>query len=380
MQTSESCSDAQKIHQRFQPPTNSLHSPSPPSSPTLNPILTLNLQSISQALDLWFQNHGRDLPWRRTTDPYAILVSELMLQQTQVTTVLSRHFYTRWMQQFPDLTSLANADEPSILRAWEGLGYYRRARFLQKIAQIILTDHQGIFPKDPTIIRDLPGIGAYTAGAVLSFAFDQPQALVDGNVARVLSRLTNSTLAIDTSTGQKHLWNTASALLQHASSPRRHNSALIELGQVICRNGTPDCIRCPVKAFCLASNPANLPIKQKKITLTEITERVFFHLHPQKGILLEQETSQRRTGLWKLPLLPAIEPLPPVLHRSRYGITRYKVTLWVHQLTLLKDLQLPAQTRFIPIHELHALPMATPHRKALNNVLASQQFQLQMPA
>lgn len=336
-------------------------------------------QAISQALDRWFQAHGRDLPWRRTTDPYAILVSELMLQQTQVTTVISHGFYTRWMQQFPDLATLANAEETTLLRAWEGLGYYRRARYLQKAAQAILHEHQGVFPRDPAAIRNLPGIGAYTAGAVLSFAFDQPEPLVDGNVARVLSRLTNNATPIDTTAGQKHLWEAAAGLLQHATSPRRHNSALIELGQTICRNGQPECIRCPVKQYCLARDPSSLPVKSRKTILTEVTERVFFFHHPQHGILLEQETSRRRTGLWKLPVLPEdrFDSPSPVLHRSRYGITRYKVTLWVHQLCLPEEFQLPPTQQFISVNELQSLPMATPHRKALNAVLSMGDFQLQ---
>ena len=137
----------------------------------------------------WFKKHGRDYPWRRTRDAYAILVSEVMLQQTQIPTVLDRGYYARWLEQFPNWKTLAKADESSVLKAWEGLGYYRRARNLHKLAQVIVTEHGGSFPEDHATILDLPGVGPYTAGAVASFAFGQAQPNVDGSVARVLSRI-----------------------------------------------------------------------------------------------------------------------------------------------------------------------------------------------
>ncbi|TLD72606.1 A/G-specific adenine glycosylase [Phragmitibacter flavus] len=335
---------------------------------------------IAAALDLWFQQHGKDYPWRQTTDPYAILVSEMMLQQTQITTVLSRGFYARWMERFPDFATLAIADEESVLRTWEGLGYYRRARFLQKLALAIVGQHDGVFPRDLATVRSLPGIGAYTAGAVLSFAFDQAEPIVDGNIARVLSRVNNDPTPIDSTAGQKRLWAAASQLLQHAKSPRRHNSALMELGQTLCRTAQPDCIRCPIKTWCRVENPSQIPVKIKKIVLTEITERVFFHQTPA-GIWLEQEQGNRRTGFWKLPALAETpsKSLPPVLHRSRYGITRYKVTLWVHEKMPDNQDQSTGEGRYISMAELPTLPMATPHRRALNAVLTLQNFSLQDP-
>jgi A/G-specific adenine glycosylase len=351
--------------------------------PTLGSVLLLKTRlpdhapEIATALDVWFQKHGRDYPWRQTTDPYAILVSEMMLQQTQITTVLSRGYYTRWMERFPDLKTLAEAEETSVLRVWEGLGYYRRARFLQKLAQVITTQHQGRFPQDMATVRSLPGVGAYTAGALLSFAFNQPEPIVDGNIARVLSRVNNDPTPIDSTEGQKRLWASATSLLQHARDPRRHNSAVMELGQTLCRTAQPDCIRCPIKSWCRVKDPSLIPAKLKKIVLTEVTERVFFH-QTGAGIWLQQEEGKRRTGLWKLPPLADGEPLPPVLHRSRYGITRYKVTLWVHEKT--PDNQLPAEGRYISMAELPGLPMATPHRRALHAVLKLQNFSLDEPA
>src|SRR4051795_7601157 len=137
-----------------------------------------NPAALALALETWFARDSRDYPWRRTTDPYAILVSEIMLQQTQIATVLDRGYYTRWMARFPNVDALARAAEHEVLRAWEGLGYYRRARFLHQLAKTISTDHSGAFPREVVSIRALPGVGRYTAGAVASFAFDEREPIV----------------------------------------------------------------------------------------------------------------------------------------------------------------------------------------------------------
>ncbi|RYD37330.1 MAG: A/G-specific adenine glycosylase, partial [Verrucomicrobiaceae bacterium] len=144
--------------------------------------------AFREALAVWFSENGRDYPWRRTREPYAILVSEVMLQQTQIATVLGRGFYTRFLDSFPDAGSLARADDAAILKAWEGLGYYRRVRMLRETARAVITDHGGRFPDGIAQLMALPGVGRYTAGALRSFAFDLPAAVVDGNVSRVLSR------------------------------------------------------------------------------------------------------------------------------------------------------------------------------------------------
>jgi A/G-specific adenine glycosylase len=328
--------------------------------------------TIAAALESWFETHARDYPWRRTTDPYAILVSEMMLQQTQIATVLGRGYYARWMERFPDLRTLADASEPEVLRIWEGLGYYRRARFLHQLAKTIIADHDGVFPRDVETIRALPGIGRYTAGAIASFAFDAREPIVDGNVARVLSRIANDPTPVDSTAGQAKLWEHAAFLVKAAKSPRILNSALMELGQRLCRTGTPACAECPVKPHCLAEDPATLPIKSKQTTITEVTERVFFH-RTDAGILLQQETGPRRTGLWKLPALPDMPKPPPVLHKAHYTITRYRVTLWVHEAPaakLMKAVMGNESSRFISDDELAHLPMPSPYRKALNAVRA----------
>ncbi len=152
----------------------------------------------------WYRQNARDLPWRRTADPYAILVSEFMLQQTQVATVIP--YYDEWLRRFPDFATLAAASENDVLHAWQGLGYYARARYLHAAAQFVMQNFGGELPADTAKIAQLPGVGRYTAGAIASFAFDLPEPIVDANIARVLARLTNYKIPIDTSAGRAHLW------------------------------------------------------------------------------------------------------------------------------------------------------------------------------
>ncbi len=329
-------------------------------------------KTFANSLAEWFVHGGRDYPWRRTTDPYAILVSEVMLQQTQIATVLDRGYYTNWMALFPDFATLAKATEAEVLKAWEGLGYYRRARNLQKLAQTILRDHGGRFPRDMATILKLPGIGPYTAGAVASFAFDERQPLVDGNVARVLTRLLDDDTPIDSTAGIRLLWAHADTLVKAATSARIHNSALMELGQTICKPANPSCSLCPVNAFCLTTRATELPVKSKSVAITEITERVLFH-QDQNGVLLVQEEGSRRTGLWKLPALPESLSEAPAIHKSKYTITRYRVTLWVHQSPALP----PLIGKIIPFAELSSLAMPSPYRRALIAVMKHQAFALE---
>ena len=281
------------------------------------------------ALRAWFDKNGKDYPWRRTRDPYAVLVSEVMLQQTQIATVLGRGFYTRFLERFPNVVSLAESEDDVLLKAWEGLGYYRRARMLRESAKAVIGRHGGKFPGDPEALQALPGIGRYTAGALLSFAFDQPAPLVDGNVARVLARLCDRSDPVDSGPMLKWLWETAERLLDR-DHPRIYNSALMELGQTHCRPGVPDCLSCPVASFCGAREPAALPVKAKRQAIVEIDEHAVYAVHDGK-ILLSRQGRGRREGMWRLPVRDqdALSGLP-LLHRRKYGITRYRVTLHVH--------------------------------------------------
>ncbi|MBB5034371.1 A/G-specific adenine glycosylase [Prosthecobacter vanneervenii] len=336
----------------------------------------LDPRAIAAELVNWYAQHARDYPWRRTRDAYAILVSEVMLQQTQITTVLDRGFYARWMEKFPDFKTLAAAKEEEVLKAWEGLGYYRRARNLQKLAREVMERHGGVFPCEPAAILALPGVGPYTAGAVASFAFGLAEPIVDGNIARVLSRLHDDATPVDSTAGAKVLWERSRALVEATDDPRALNSALMELGQTHCSPTKPACDLCPVRAYCRAKEPEALPVKQMRQEITPVTERVIF-LRTAEGVLLEQETGKRRTGLWKLPALPAEhEDAPPkVLVRAQYGITRYKVTLWVHEPHKQAG-QWPETHRFIATEELESTPMPAPYRKVLQQLLTGGEFRL----
>ncbi|MCU0796531.1 MAG: A/G-specific adenine glycosylase [Akkermansiaceae bacterium] len=302
----------------------------------------------------WFMAEGLDFPWRRTRDPYAVLVSEVMLQQTQIATVLGRGYYARFLDRFPDLPTLAAAGDEELLKAWEGLGYYRRARFLREAARAVMERHGGVFPSKPSEILALPGVGRYTAGAVASFAFGQAEPIVDGNIARVLMRLMDCEDPVD-GRGMARAWEWAEVLVD-PKHPREFNSGLMELGQRLCRPGVPDCLSCPVSRWCRTREPAGLPIKAKRHEVTEVAETLLFAERDGK-VLLRQLGAGRREGMWRL---PEREPSGPLLYQAKYGITRYRVTMAVHgsqkpvragdgeawqELEKLKDLVIPPADR-----------------------------------
>lgn len=320
-----------------------------------------------KALGDWFSRVGKDYPWRRTKEPYAILVSEMMLQQTRIATVLGRGFYTRFLEKFPDVQTLATAGDEELLKAWEGLGYYRRARMLRETAKSVLKNHGGMFPEEEAELMDLPGIGPYTCAALLAFAFGKTSALVDGNVSRVLSRLMDDPEPIDsTATIKRHrAWADG---LCDPENPARHHHAMMELGQTVCRTGVPDCMSCPVSAFCKTATPQDLPVKKARVKLTEISEHAIWCRDERGHVLLHHETGSRRTGLWKLPLRTADQCAGlRIISESTYHITRYKVSLKVH---LAEEAGIEPGDQWIPATRLHSLPMAAPFRKALEQLSA----------
>jgi A/G-specific adenine glycosylase len=196
----------------------------------------------------WFRRHGRDLPWRRTRDPYQILVSEVMLQQTQVARVTE--YWPRFLEQFPTVHHLAVAPPKRVRDAWDGLGYYRRAENLRRAARDVVTHHEGEVPRDIAVLRSLPGIGAYTAGAVASFAYELAEPAIDTNVARVLRRAFHPRLPKGAA-GDRRLWNTAKALVpRNGNTAWTTNQALIELGALICTARVMRCEICPVRSAC----------------------------------------------------------------------------------------------------------------------------------
>lgn len=327
--------------------------------------------AFRKALSTWFSKHGRDYPWRRTHDPYQVLVSEVMLQQTQIATVLGKGYYTRFLSEFPDMETLAAANDAPLLKAWEGLGYYRRARMLRDTARAVIAHHSGKFPHEMDQLLKLPGIGRYTAGALRAFAFGLPAVVVDGNVIRVLARVMDFPDAVDESAGLKtiHAW---AEELADARQPRVYHSALMELGQTICRPGVPDCLACPVSRFCRAGNPSALPLKSRKVAVTAVDEHALWLRDSDGRLLLHHEAGKRRTGLWKLPLRGAAEIRRlPLLAEHRYAITRYRVRLSVH------DGNAPG-TRFpvlpgdawVDPQEIPSLAMAAPFRRVVERLLA----------
>lgn len=313
----------------------------------------------------WFAHEGRDYPWRRTTDPWAILVSEVMLQQTTIPTVLGR--YEAWMQQFPTPATLAAADEQTALRSWEGLGYYRRVRSLRAAALAIVERFGGSFPTEEEAIRALPGIGDYTVGAVLSFAYNRPAPLVDANVSRVFARLFNDHTPVDSPAGRKAHWARAAELV-HPTAPRAYNSALMELGQTICTSGEPRCVRCPIREWCTAEHPETLPVKLPKKEVTRLEHCDILCLTPQ-GLLLEQQgENARHAGMYRLPRRSEAEVAGlEHLADQGYSVTRYKVTR--HLYRAAADTAAREGERFIPLTELAQTPLASPDRKIIARFL-----------
>lgn len=196
----------------------------------------------------WYRRHGRALPWRRTRHPYRILVSEIMLQQTQVERV--RKFYGRFLRRYPSFEALAAASEPAVREAWDGLGYYARAGNLRRTAQIVVRDHDGRLPDDPAAIRRLPGIGRYTAGAVLSIAFGKDAAILDTNAARVLSRVFAVRPRGSKARRQRRLWEVAELVTPKSGAAGEFNQAIMDLGATVCRPRRPACPSCPVRCLC----------------------------------------------------------------------------------------------------------------------------------
>lgn len=251
-----------------------------------------------KALLDWYASNARKLPWRETRDPYAVWIAEIMLQQTQVKTVLPR--YAAWFKRFPDMDTLAHASLDDVLKAWEGLGYYRRARFIHTAAQQIVTEHQGRFPHAVDDILKLPGVGRSTAGAIASFCFDANTPVLDGNVKRVLKRWHAMPEAAD-----KDLWAWAQQAIDQARNSVLWNQTMMELGATICSASTPDCNRCPVSKYCTSAFDVAKTVRSKKgAKVIDMHWHVALHLHPEKGIwLIRRPSSGIWASLWTPPII-----------------------------------------------------------------------------
>jgi A/G-specific adenine glycosylase len=285
-----------------------------------------------------------------------------MLQQTQVATVIP--YYNKWMQRFRDFGALARASEQEVLHAWQGLGYYTRARNLRATAIAVMEIHGGNFPRDLEAIQAFPGIGRYTANAVATFAFDQAVPIVEANIARLLARLIDLQTPIDTSAGREMLWSHAEALLPDRDSGV-YNSALMDLGALLC-TVRPKCDVCPVRGACAATDPSALPRKKARPTLRLLAEHHSFSMR-RRQVLLEQSQDRWR-GMWMLPRLNKPPGSLQPLHRSEFPFTHHRVTLTVFGRAPSPGLATPSQ-RWFSIDALDSLPLPSPHRRALVEIL-----------
>ena len=302
---------------------------------------------LAPRLLAWFEQHRRDLPWRRDRDAYRIWVSEVMLQQTQVATVVP--YFERFLARFPTLADLARAEEQEVLRLWEGLGYYRRARDLHRSAGLLMDRHQGTFPSNPEALLGLPGLGEYTRNAVLSQAFDLRLPILEANSQRVLSRVLGYEEDPRQGPARRRLWQAAEQLL-----PRRHvgefNQALMELGALVCTSTVPSCATCPLAARCAARQQGRqeeIPARAAPPATTLVRESAVVIRREGRVFLAQRPEAGRWASLWEFPHAPLVEDeshdraalrvagelagleivLGPELTTIRHGVTRFQITL-----------------------------------------------------
>lgn len=330
--------------------------------------------SFQAALLRWYDAQARDLPWRRAPSLYKTVVSEFMLQQTQVKTVLP--YFAAWMDRFPDFAALAAASEESVLKCWEGLGYYTRARNLRRLAQEIAALSPESIPRDAASWLRFPGVGPYAAAAICSIAFGDRAAVIDGNVVRILARLAaDSASYANSSEAAKALRPLADALL-NLERPGDHNQAMMELGALVCRKQSPQCLICPVASFCEARARGieqELPRLAKTTFETVVTRRAW--VRGPQGVLLHKipAGARRMRGLHELPTLEqaglALDGRAPLLTRKR-SITRYRITEEIFRFEPEAIAgELPSDCFWASSEEVSALPFSGPHRRWVEELL-----------
>ncbi len=358
-------------------------------------------EDLVTALLDWFAREARDLPWRHTLDPYAVWVSEIMLQQTQVKTVIP--YWERWMRELPDIASLAQAPQEKIHKLWEGLGYYTRVRNLQKAAQHLVRENGGEFPKAFDDVLALSGIGRYTAGAITSIAFNQPSPILDGNVIRVLTRLFGIEENPKDKATNAYLWELAGQLV-HAAQPvplstlpsqlspsplsgpcSALNQSLMELGALICTPKQPRCEECPLKKPCVAratNRVEALPNLGKRAAATDRRFVAFLAQRDNQWLVQQRPAGVVNAHLWEFPnveveaetsdlaahatkLLGARPAQLNPLVMIKHSITRYRISLEAYLVTATKGVRATTPSRWLTIEELDALAFTSAHRKIL---------------
>ena len=325
------------------------------------------LNPLHEPLLAWYDAHRRDLPWRRTRDPYAIWASEIMAQQTQVGTVVP--YWERWLARFPTVESLAAADEADVLSQWQGLGYYRRARLFLAGARWVAANGM---PRTATGWREVPGVGPYTAGAIASIAFGDPAPLVDGNVERVYARLTDDPSA--DAALHRNAWRWATASL-HAPRPGDWNQALMELGATVCAPKSPACERCPLRGSCLAferGTQALRPTPAKRKATVDLRHAVWVPEFEGGYGMRQIPAGEWWEGMWEFPRAPlaqeaSLERIVGDGWRQeagvvRHGVTHHRIEIRV---TLVRCEARSPDLEWFGEEELAALPIPTPQRRAL---------------
>jgi A/G-specific adenine glycosylase len=340
-----------------------------------NPLVAAR-SGFQSALRDWYRTNARPLPWREAPSLYKTVVSEFMLQQTQVKTVLP--YFARWLATLPDFAALAVAPEATVLKLWEGLGYYSRARNLHKLAKAWAA--APVKPRTPTEWRELHGVGPYTAAAITSISFGAPAAVVDGNVVRILARLTADGQEFKDGTTAVKAFTTLADELLPATNPGDHNQAMMELGATVCVRQNPRCTVCPVRTFCAAfraGDPERYPrLATKKIEQVAVT-RVWCE---QRGRLLlhrADDSSRRLAHQHELPtaqqagLVETDAQRGPLLARKQRSITRYRITESIHRLAPPAG-RLPAGLVWVPLDKLESITLSGPHRRWIGEMLARE--------
>ena len=331
---------------------------------------------FQQALHAWYRVHQRPLPWRSAPSLYKTIVSEFMLQQTQVATVLP--YFDRWLRELPDLAALAAAPEAKVMKLWEGLGYYSRARNLHKLARAFVAAPTP--PRTPAEWCELPGIGPYTAAAITSIAFDEPAAVVDGNVVRILARLTNETRQFRDGTEAVKFFTPLADALVVGSHPGTHNQAMMELGATVCLRLNPMCLVCPVAEFCAArkdGDPGRVPRLKPKQVEQMFVIRTFV---VDRGRLLLRRghaKAKRLAGLHELPeaadlgLKPSAKTL---VATKRRAITRFQITESIHAIALTPALRKKIagnpSLEWVPLKALDRVTLSGPHKRWIAEISA----------